>query len=241
VGDHGQKVWTSLAHWSHWCFVLCRTEPDAPSHQALSVPARADAAARRRRPADRADHRHVRVQRGLLRRRRTAAANVVGERRRLEGRDGTLAFERGASTLGQQIAFANELDESSRSPSERQGERPVMRQRSPTRGSAPRHALQRAPDASTRRRATLSREAMITSSTGRPGTGISASSPMDVLGAAARSRRPRRTSSSRLQRMFLFTRADTIYAGSNQIQRNIIASARSGCRASRVAARSARA
>jgi len=28
---------------------------------------------------------------------------------------------------------------------------------------------------------------------------------------------------SGLQRMFLFTRSDTIYAGTNQIQRNIIA------------------
>jgi alkylation response protein AidB-like acyl-CoA dehydrogenase len=32
----GQKVWTSLAQWSDWCFVLCRTNPAAPSHQALS-------------------------------------------------------------------------------------------------------------------------------------------------------------------------------------------------------------
>jgi alkylation response protein AidB-like acyl-CoA dehydrogenase len=32
----------------------------------------------------------------------------------------------------------------------------------------------------------------------------------------------RATSSPPLQRLFLFTRSDTIYAGSNQIQRNII-------------------
>jgi alkylation response protein AidB-like acyl-CoA dehydrogenase len=40
---------------------------------------------------------------------------------------------------------------------------------------------------------------------------------MDVLGAAAMA-----TENSALQRLFLFSRADTIYAGSNQIQRNII-------------------
>ncbi|MEZ5372879.1 MAG: acyl-CoA dehydrogenase family protein [Microthrixaceae bacterium] len=25
----GQKVWTSLAQWSDWCFVVARTEPTA--------------------------------------------------------------------------------------------------------------------------------------------------------------------------------------------------------------------
>jgi alkylation response protein AidB-like acyl-CoA dehydrogenase len=40
---------------------------------------------------------------------------------------------------------------------------------------------------------------------------------MDVLGADAMA-----TEHSALQRLFLFSRADTIYAGSNQIQRNII-------------------
>lgn len=32
----GQKVWTSEAHWAHWCFLLARSEADAPNHQALS-------------------------------------------------------------------------------------------------------------------------------------------------------------------------------------------------------------
>ena len=33
---HGQKVWTSLATISDWCFVLCRTDPAAPKHEGLS-------------------------------------------------------------------------------------------------------------------------------------------------------------------------------------------------------------
>ena len=34
---HGQKVWTSGAEWSDWCFVLCRTDPEAqPKHRGLS-------------------------------------------------------------------------------------------------------------------------------------------------------------------------------------------------------------
>ena len=46
---------------------------------------------------------------------------------------------------------------------------------------------------------------------------------MDVLGAdASMVARGAPYELRRLQRLFLFTRADTIYGGSNEIQRNII-------------------
>ena len=32
----GQKVWTSWAQWSDWCFALCRTDPSSRRHQGLS-------------------------------------------------------------------------------------------------------------------------------------------------------------------------------------------------------------
>ncbi|CAN5630705.1 acyl-CoA dehydrogenase family protein [soil metagenome] len=39
-GDHyvvsGQKVWTSGAAVADWCYLICRTDPDAPGHQGLS-------------------------------------------------------------------------------------------------------------------------------------------------------------------------------------------------------------
>jgi alkylation response protein AidB-like acyl-CoA dehydrogenase len=32
----GQKVWTTLAHHADWCFVVCRTDPESSSHHGLS-------------------------------------------------------------------------------------------------------------------------------------------------------------------------------------------------------------
>ena len=46
---------------------------------------------------------------------------------------------------------------------------------------------------------------------------------MDVMGADSEILSAQPYELNRLQSMFLFTRADTIYGGTNQIQRNLIA------------------
>ncbi len=217
----GQKVWTSLAHLAQWCFVIARTDPDSTRHKGLSfllVPM--DQQAIEVRPivqlTGTSEFNEVFFDDAV-----TDAANVVGN----PGDGwrvamGLLAFERGVSTLGQQVGFTREYDE-------------VL-------------ALARVHDAFEQHQdelvdawaglQVLKHQALRTlSSDASASTGVEANvnkllwAPwhrqlgelaMKVAGPSAMLTDGEL---SPLQNLFLFTRSDTIYGGSSEIQRNVIA------------------
>ena len=222
----GQKVWTSWAEWSDWCFVLCRTDVAAPKHRGLSyllVPMSQDGVLVR--PIAQITG-TAEFSETFFDGARTAAENIVGAPG--DGwkvANGTLAFERGASTLGQNLLFRTELEEILRI-ARRNGraDDPVMRQRLADawigleimRYNALRILSQA-------RGADLPPAAMITKiywATWHRNLGKLA---MDVLGPESMIAESLPHELTALQRLFLFTRSDTIYAGSNEIQRNLIA------------------
>jgi len=222
----GQKVWTSWAQWADWCFVLARTEPDSQRHRGLSyllVPMRQPGVEVRPIVQITGDSAFSEV---FFDGARTDAANVVGAPG--DGWKvamGTLAFERGASTLGQQLQFENELREIVAAARASGADRdPEIRQRIAHAWSGLRiqrwNALRMLARAD---RPELAPEAMITKlfwATWHRALGELA---MDVLGPEAEIAAGAPYELTRLQRLFLFSRADTLYAGSNQIQRNLIA------------------
>jgi alkylation response protein AidB-like acyl-CoA dehydrogenase len=223
---NGQKVWTSWADWSDWCFVLCRTDPDAqPKHRGISyilVPMDQEGIEIRPIVQITGDSEFSEV---FYSDARTAGDNVVGE---VNGgwkvAMGTLAFERGASTLGQQFLFQNELD--SILEAARQNGRaadPVIRQRLADAWIGLRLQRCNALRMLSSTRPELGREALISKIFWASWHRELGKLAMDVLGDEAEITEGEPYELSRLQRLFLFTRSDTIYAGSNEIQRNIIA------------------
>jgi alkylation response protein AidB-like acyl-CoA dehydrogenase len=218
----GQKVWTSLAHVADWCFVLARTGPGSARHDGLSyllVPMRQEGV--EVRPIEQltggAEFNEV-----FFTDARTDADLVVGR----PGAGwtvamGTLGLERGVSTIGQQVGFGRELAgvvEMAR----RTGalEDPVVADR-----------LVRA-----RMGLEVMRLNALRTLAGDPGPQASIAKlvwatwhrqlgelAMQVAGADAITVAAAPYDLDAWQRLFLFTKADTIYGGSNEIQRNIIA------------------
>lgn len=222
----GQKVWTSLAHESDWCFVLARTEPGSVGHRGLSfLLVEMDQPGIRVQPIRQltgtSEFNEV-----FFDQARASADNLIGQ-----PGDGwkiamaLLGFERGVSTLGQQMQFQNELDKVVRiAKANGAAQDPVLRQRIAQAWSGLRvlrynslRMLSGVQDGSLRPEATIYKLAW---STWHVALGKLA---MDVLGPEAELLAGAPYELTRLQALFLFTRADTLYGGSNEIQRNIIA------------------
>ncbi|MFE5484788.1 acyl-CoA dehydrogenase family protein [Streptomyces sp. NPDC056527] len=212
----GQKIWTSLAHESQWCFVVARTEPGSKRHAGLSyllVPM--DQPGVEVRPivqlTGTSEFNEV-----FFDGARTDTANVVGE-----PGDGwriamaTLGFERGVSTLGQQVGFRREL-EGLIDLARRNGALadPLVRDRLVLAWTGLQAMRANA------LRGTEPSMAKLYWSHWHRDLGELA---MDICGAASTVLAAQPYELDEWQRLFLFSRADTIYAGSSEIQRNIIA------------------
>ena len=225
----GQKIWTSLAAEADWCFVLARTDPRERRHRGLSFllvamdqPGRIEVRPIRQMSGT-AEFNEVFFDGAVAR-----AGHVVGA----EGNGwrvamGLLARERGVSTLVQQIGFAAELGEvvetAVRSGAVRD---PVLRDQlvcqwaelKVMRWNALR-TLGAAGDAGAPSVAKLlwgGWHQRLGELAMRVRGAAAALGPADWTAEAPYALDP-------MQRLFLFTRADTLYGGSDEIQRNIIA------------------
>ena len=227
----GQKVWTSLAHQADWCFVVCRTDPGSLRHKGLSyllVPM--DQPGVEVRPIKQLT-RTSEFNEVFFDGARTHVDNVVGE-----VGDGwrvalaTLAFERGVALLGHQLSFRRELDRLLAVAKENgRACDPVVRDR----------LAQAHIELTIMRYNTLRSLAGIDGPVAPPEASIAklywgswhralGELSLGVLGTAGTVLDGEALPENEgyalndFQRSFLFARSETIYGGSNQIQRNII-------------------
>lgn len=222
---NGQKIWTSLARDADWSFLIARAVQESKRREGLVyllVPLNQSGVTIRPivQMTGSSEFNEVFFDNAV-----TDAENIVGE---VGGgwkvAMATLSFERGASTLGQQMKFKNELklivEEAKRTGAM---QNPFIRQKIAKAWGGLKimrmNALRMLGDGKDPK---LGREAYISKlywATWHRDLGELA---MEVMGDDAE-RISNDGELHRLQKLFLFSRADTIYAGTNQIQRNIIA------------------
>ena len=217
---NGQKIWTSLAHVAQWCFVVARTEKGSKRHAGLSyllVPL--DQPGVDVRPINQltGDSEFNEV---FFDDARTSADLVVGppgDGWRVAM--GTLMFERGVSTLGQQIRYARELSGIAEL-AQRNGaaDDPLIRERLARAWVGLRAMRSYALATMDVERSGQDNVSKLLWANWHRDLGALA---MDVVGKAGLVAPD--GDFDQWQRLFLFSRADTIYGGSNEIQRNIIA------------------
>ncbi|BDX20119.1 putative acyl-CoA dehydrogenase FadE [Halopseudomonas aestusnigri] len=221
---NGQKVWTSLAHESDWCFVVARTDPESRGHKGLGfflVSMHQPGVTVR--PIEQltgtSEFNEVFFDDAV-------AADIVGAPG--DGWKiamGLLGFERGVSTLGQQMQFQNELDQIVRIARDNGAARdPALRQRIAEAHIGLRlmryNAMRMLSQDSSNDAGPAALVYKLHWASWHRNLGALA---MDVLGPEAEMVESAPYNLTRLQSLFLFTRSDTLYGGTNQIQRNIIA------------------
>jgi alkylation response protein AidB-like acyl-CoA dehydrogenase len=218
----GQKIWTSLAHFADWAFVLCRSETQTRGSAGLSyllVPMHQPGVSVRpiRQMTGESEFNEV-----FFDGARTAAENIVGapgEGWRVAM--ATLGFERGVSTLAQQMGFRTELD-AIIDAAKRNGRArdPLIRQRLADAEIGLRIMRYNALSMLSGDRGTLNGAAYTYKLYWASWHRRLGELAMDVAGPQAQLGDE---GFSALTMLYLSSRADTIYAGTNQIQRNIIA------------------
>jgi alkylation response protein AidB-like acyl-CoA dehydrogenase len=223
---NGQKIWTSLAQFADWIFVLARTEAGSRGNKGLSyllVPLSQKGVTVRpiRQMTGDAEFNET-----FFEDARTAADNVV-----CAPGDGwkvamaTLAFERGVSTLAHQMSYRNELDRIvARAQENGAASDPLIRQRLAEAYIGLKilrySALRMLTNSASGRLSEAAYTYKLYLGVWHKKLGELA---MDVLGPEGEVAAGASYEWSGLPGMFLFSRADTIYGGSSQIQRNIIA------------------
>ncbi len=223
---NGQKVWTSLAHISDWIFVVTRSEEGSKGPKGLTfLMMEIDQPGIEIRPIKQING-DAEFNETFFTDARCPADSLigaVGDGWRVAM--GLLAFERGVSTLGQQMGFRNELDEViAAAKATGAANDPLIRQRIAKaeiglrlmRYGALRMLSQT--DHSKIDGAALTYK--IQWASWRRSLGELA---MDVLGQAGEVADRDHYEWDVLPNLFLYSRADTIYGGTNQIQRNLIA------------------
>lgn len=223
---NGQKIWTSLAHISDWIFVVARSEEGSKGPKGLTF---------LMMPVDQPgiDIRPIKQINGDAEFNETFFTDAVCPEDSLIGAIGDgwkiamglLAFERGVSTLGQQMGFRNELNAViAAAKANGAAQDPLIRQRIAKAEiglQLMRYGALRMlsnTDLSKIDGAALTYK--IQWASWRRNLGELA---MDVLGQAGEVADGEDYAWGVLPNLFLFSRSDTIYGGANQIQRNIIA------------------
>ena len=223
---NGQKIWTSLAHISDWIFVVTRTEEGSKGPKGLSfLMMEIDQPGIEIRPIHQING-DAEFNETFFTDARCPADSMIGAPG--EGWKiamGLLAFERGVSTLGQQMGFRNELDAIIAAARDNgSAQDPLIRQRIAKAEIGLRLMRYGAlrmlsnTDLSAIDGAALTYK--IQWATWRRSLGELA---MDVIGQGAEIAEGDAYEWAMLPNLFLYSRADTIYGGTNQIQRNLIA------------------